>query len=137
MDRTFFTAETAATPLEFCDLFDRQGRIIHVKKRSASSTLSHLFAQGSVACETFLRDQRFREAVQDDLVAMHKPTHAGLIQITHPIAGNYPVVFAIITKDSTAWPPPLPFFSAVNLMHHVTRIQSMGFPVSLQYIRAT
>ncbi len=136
MDTKTFSPQTAATSIEFCDLFDIHGRMIHVKRRSASSTLSHLFSQGSVAGEVFLRDEVFRRQVRSELRRSRKPVQARLIPLTRPIVANFSVIFAMIAKDAAVWPPRLPFFSAVNLMHHVTRIQSLGYPVSLQYIRA-
>lgn len=46
--------------IEFCDLV-RDGRdLIHVKIYRSSATLSHLFAQGRVSAETFLKHADFR-----------------------------------------------------------------------------
>jgi uncharacterized protein (TIGR04141 family) len=50
----------ATSPVEFCDLLRHDRRLVHVKRRSRSSTLSHLFAQGMISAELFLGDASFR-----------------------------------------------------------------------------
>jgi len=136
LDRQNFYANSAATSIEFCDLLSAAGHLIHVKKRTSSGTLSHLFAQGSVSCDLFLQDPQLRTAVRQKLIELNKPAHAGLIPVDRPHSGDYEVVYAIIAAPGQAgWPPPLPFFSSVNLMHHGRRVQNLGFNVSLQYIR--
>lgn len=136
LDRENFYANNAATSIEFCDLFSVAGHLIHVKKRSSSGTLSHLFSQGSVSSDLFLQDSDLRAAVRQRLTELNKPAHAALIPVGRPTSSAYEVVYAIIAAPGRAgWPPPLPFFSSVNLMHHARRVQNLGFDVSLQYIR--
>jgi uncharacterized protein (TIGR04141 family) len=110
-------------------------QLVHVKKRSSSATLSHLFSQGSVSADVFLRDSVARRQVRAKLTALGKAAYVALIPTARPTPAQYEVIYAVITKDSTAWPPPLPFFSAVNLMHHANRIQNLGFRVSLQHVK--
>jgi uncharacterized protein (TIGR04141 family) len=136
LDRENFYANNAATSIEFCDLFSAAGHLIHVKKRASSGTLSHLFSQGSVSSDLFLQDSHLRDAVRQKLIELDKPAHAALIPADRPASSQYEVVYAIIAAAGQAgWPPPLPFFSCVNLMHHARRVQNLGFAVSLQYIR--
>lgn len=49
----------ASSGIELCDVLAPDGEFLHVKRKSRSSTLSHLFAQGSVAASTFLQDGSF------------------------------------------------------------------------------
>jgi len=136
LDRKPFYASTAATSIEFCDLFSAAGHLIHVKKRTSSGTLSHLFAQGSVSSDLFLQDAQLRADIREKLMELNRPAHAALIPADRPRSGDYEVVYAIIAAPGQAgWPPPLPFFSSVNLMHHGRRVQNLGFALSLQYIR--
>jgi uncharacterized protein (TIGR04141 family) len=136
LDRENFYANSAATSIEFCDLFSTAGHFIHVKKRTSSGTLSHLFSQGSVSSDLFLQDSQLRDEVRQKLIELNKPAHAALIPANRPTSSDYEVVYAIIAAAAQAgWPPPLPFFSSVNLMHHARRVQNLGFDVSLQYIR--
>ena len=135
LDRENFYANNAATSIEFCDLFSAAGHLIHVKKRTSSGTLSHLFSQGSVSSDLFLQDPQLRAAVRQRLIELNKPAHAALIPADRPTSGDYEVVYAIIAAPGQAgWPPPLPFFSSVNLMHHGRRVQNLGYGLTLQYI---
>lgn len=137
LDLEPFTPTGAVTPIEFCDILSSDRKIIHVKKRSSSATLSHLFSQGSVSAELFLQDPDLREQVHQKLIFLGKTAHAQLITHTPPpIAAHFEVVYAIIARtDQHGLSRRLPFFSAVNLTHHARRMQNLGFHVSLQYIR--
>ncbi len=135
LDKQTVRADGAATLIEFCDLMSNKGHLIHVKKRSASATLSHLFSQGSVSAEAFLRDEAIRSEVRSKLQKLKKNAHRALIPTNRPTPADFEVVYAVLAKDGTPWPPSLPFFSAVNLMHHASRIQNSGFKVSLQHVK--
>lgn len=135
LDKQTVRADGAATPIEFCDLMSKNGHLIHVKRRSSSATLSHLFSQGSVSADAFLRDVGVRREVRAKLKKLKKNTHYALIPTKRPTPADFEVVYAVLAKDGTAWPPSLPFFSAVNLMHHASRIQNSGFKVSLQHVK--
>ncbi|MCV7043057.1 TIGR04141 family sporadically distributed protein, partial [Mycolicibacterium moriokaense] len=54
----------ASSGIEFCDVLSDQGDLIHVKRKSRSATLSHLFAQGAVSASTFINDGVFRTQVR-------------------------------------------------------------------------
>jgi uncharacterized protein (TIGR04141 family) len=115
--------------LEFCDLFTHAGDMVHVKRYSQSSGLSHLFSQGTVSGELFRSQKDFRVLVNDLLPQSHK--------LVDPLKeldpDEYRVVYAIISKqggdDLT-----LPFFSRLNLRAAVTRLRSYGFRVSIAKI---
>src|SRR5216683_178216 len=49
-----------SSDIEVCDLLSRNGAFLHVKKKSRSSTLSHLFSQGHVSAELLIREAGFR-----------------------------------------------------------------------------
>lgn len=135
LDRELFKPSAAASTIEFCDLLSNRGQFIHVKKRSSSATLSHLFSQGAVSCELFLQDPGLRAQVRSNLAEQTKPEHEALFPDTRPVPSAYEVVFVVISKEQQAWPPPLPFFSAVNFMHHASRIRNLDFSVKLQHVR--
>lgn len=136
LDRQNFYPSSATTSIEFCDLLSIGGHLIHVKKRTSSGTLSHLFSQGSVSSDLFLQDSHLRNEIRQRLITLGNSAHADLIPTERPISSNYEVVYAIIAAPTRSdWPPPLPFFSSVNLMHHARRVQNLGFNVSVQYIR--
>lgn len=137
LDLETFLPTGGATRIEFCDILSVEGKIVHIKKRSSSATLSHLFSQGAVSADLFLQDQGLRALVRANLGdAQQKPALAQLITVDRPIPAQFEVVYGIIAREGQhGWPPPLPFFSAVNLTHHARRVQNLGFQVSLQYIR--
>jgi uncharacterized protein (TIGR04141 family) len=83
-----------------------------------------------------LQDEQLRNAVRKWLNELGKPAHAALVPNDRPNSSEYEVVYAVIAPPvHGVWPPALPFFSNVNLMHHARRVQNLGFKVSLQYVR--
>ena len=135
LDRQTVLPSGASSRIEFCDLLSVDGHIVHVKKRSSSATLSHLFSQASVSCDIFLQDASARKDVASKLRKMKKLAHAKLMTEEKPSPSNYHVVYVVLAKEGKIWPPELPFFSAVNLMHHAGRIQNLGFKVTLQHVK--
>ncbi|WP_080434906.1 TIGR04141 family sporadically distributed protein [Burkholderia ubonensis] len=114
--------------IEFCDLV-RNGRdLIHVKVYKNSATLSHLFAQGSVAAETFIADEVFRIKLNEQL-----PKGIKLINpVDRPRPTDYRIVYAIATVKDI--PQSLPFFSKVTLKNAMSSLGAMGFGVALARI---
>ena len=134
-DRERIKPSDAKSPIEFCDLMSIDRQLIHVKKRSSSATLSHLFSQGSVSAALFLADEATRSGIRSTLKKLKKNAYLSLIPTERPVAANYEVVYAVLTKNSSKWPPALPFFSGVNLMHHANQIRNLGFKISLHHVR--
>ena len=114
--------------IEFCDIFDRENKnIIHVKKYSGSSVLSHLFAQGFVSAQLLLNDKEFRRKVEEKIKEVGNVIHTFGDDID-----GYNVVFAIIAKPNTT---DIPLFSKVNLNNIFMRIQTMkGYSASIAFI---
>lgn len=135
LDQQLVRPDGAASQIEFCDLFSTERHIIHVKKRTSSASFSHLFSQASVSADAFVRDEMVRAQVRGKLNFLGNAAHVIFVPQSRPNPPDYHIVFAVLAKDQAAWPPPLPFFSAVNLMHHATRLQTLGFQVSLQHVK--
>lgn len=115
--------------IEFCDLYSNNKEMIHVKRGSNSSSLSHLFAQGLVSCETFLQDQPFREKVNEKL-----PNNLKLKNVNRkPVSSDYTVVFGIVSKKEQAI--DLPFFSKVNLRRACRQIDNFNYNTQLALIQ--
>jgi uncharacterized protein (TIGR04141 family) len=136
LDKKNKKAKGARTAIEPCDLFSGSGQFIHVKRKLRSAALSHLFAQGAVAAETFLRDEKFRKEVKKVLEAQN-PELAKRIgnPKDRPDPSQYEVVFAIITPPTKEkWPQALPFFSQLNLVRTASRLSLLGFRVALHRI---
>jgi uncharacterized protein (TIGR04141 family) len=124
----------ARSPIEFCDLIDGQRRVVHIKRRSRSSTLSHLFSQGVVSAETFLRDATFRTALAQRLNELGRHEAAGLIPPERPAPHEWEIVYGIVGGNVGDGPRSLPFFSQLNFKIAAERLEALGFSVSLRQV---
>lgn len=115
--------------IEFCDLYTAGRDLIHVKRYSQSSGLSHLFAQGTVSGELFKTQADFRSLVSDRLPESHKLADA----VVTPQPDEYRVVYAVVSSESGAG-LTLPFFSRLNLRAATTRLRGYGYRVALSKI---
>jgi len=130
MDKVMISHPGMASPIEFCDLFSDELRLIHVKRYGQSSILSHLFMQGLVSANSLLSDAQFRLAVNKKL----PPSHELADPNSRPLPSAYEVVFAIGSSEVGSL--KLPFFSRVTLRNVVRSLtQSFGYRVSLTKIR--
>lgn len=136
LDRQLVTPDGNATQIEFCDLLSKTKQLIHVKRKTRSATLSHLFAQGTVAAQLFVQDAKVRKQVKD-IIRAGAPGGGFLQHIPdgRPTASDYEVVYAIIAKPNANWPLSLPFFSQVNLMYSCRVLDGLGYKYALQLIR--
>jgi uncharacterized protein (TIGR04141 family) len=69
--------------MEICDILTRDRGLIHVKQRGASSTLSHLFAQGLSSAERLLTDGEFRRQAHD-LVTAEDASYSEVLPAERP-----------------------------------------------------
>lgn len=127
----------AASGIELCDVLTDQGEFIHVKRKTRSTTLSHLFAQGSVSAATFLGDGHFRDEIRDlinaEVADDSKAVWLDLIpDSSNPVdRSQYCVTYAVVAnsaRDGVDW---LPFFSKLNLMQHGRQLRNLGFDVAV------
>lgn len=124
MDQKNISIARDQSPVEFCDLFTRDGDIIHVKRYGQSNVLSHLFAQGLISGELFQMEERFREEINRLLPKNHR-----LAQVNErPKQDQFRVVYAIISDQNGAL--QIPFFSRLNLKHAAKRLEAYGFRVA-------
>lgn len=131
MDRKIINFGGGYSKIEFCDLFTNDKKIVHVKRYSGSSQLSHLFSQGVVSGELFLAESEFRIKVNNELPASHKFSN----ETDKPKASDYEIVYAIISSSNNDL--EIPFFSKVSLRNAKRRLETYGYKVSLQKIKNT
>lgn len=114
--------------IEFCDVYDiDNSNLIHVKKYSGSSVLSHLFSQGLVSSELLIDDSSFKEKVINKI----KEEKSDFIFPTNP---SFNVVFGIIAKPGKN-DFEIPFFSKVTLNNIVQKIQkTKGYEAYIKLI---
>ena len=109
LDGHLIRSEGARSSIEFCDLLDKKRRIMHVKRRSRSSTLSHLFSQGTVSAEAFLRDSTFRKELSNKLREAGQEDLSRQISEEQPDARSWEVIYVIVGTDGGGT-RELPFF---------------------------
>lgn len=128
MDRKVIRYGGGSSSLEFCDVFSKDGHLLHVKKYGGSSVLSHLFAQGAVAAEVFLMDADFRRELNKKL----PETHVYPNPLEPPDPSKYEIAFAVISWSRKEL--KLPFFSRVNFRNITRRLKGYGYKVTLTKI---
>lgn len=109
--------------IEVCDLYDSaQKKFIHVKRTWGTKT-SYLFAQGLISGEFNHHSEEFRAKCRDKWPSLFDGQfHKG-----------YSVIFAIADGKAVAadFPKNLPYFAKLNLMQAVSRLEGLGYSVSL------
>jgi len=121
--------------MEVCDILTKEGRFIHVKMRGSSSTLSHLFTQGTNSAERLMQvDDDFRQKARA-MVNKVDPAFTEVIPQERPkSAADHEITFAVITRSKRETPLTLPFFSVISLRAAAQRLIAYGFPVTIAAI---
>ncbi len=111
MDRKLVTI--GGTSVEVADLVSPSGHLIHVKRKTQSATLSHLFAQGRISAEALKADDSVRVAAAAHLAADGRVP--GSLLLSPYDARAKTIVYAVIASNAAELPQKLPFFSRLNL----------------------
>jgi len=130
LDRKLARCANTTSPIEVCDFLTADRQLVHVKKKTRSATLSHLFAQGVVSAEALLTDGAFREDAREFIQEV-RPALVDLVPHGRPAPDQYEVAYVVITHRLNGWPLTLPFFSQVNLCNAARRLGQLGYNVSL------
>jgi uncharacterized protein (TIGR04141 family) len=101
------------TSIEIADLVSSSGDLIHVKRKTQSATLSHLFSQGRISAESLKSDEAVRRSASVYLDADGRVPGA-LLDDPYDVRTKT-VVYAVIAENATDLPGKLPFFSRLNL----------------------
>jgi uncharacterized protein (TIGR04141 family) len=114
--------------IEFCDLYSRDRDMIHVKRYSGSSVLSHLFSQAAVSGELFKSDAEFRKKVNAKLPATHQ-----IPDVRAPVEqSQYRIVIAIVGGPGVC--TKLPFFSRVTIKNSYRHLAAYGYRVAVSHV---
>lgn len=123
--------QVGGTAIEVADLVGPGGHLIHVKRKTQSATLSHLFSQGRISAETLKGDDGARRAAAD------------LLDVDGRVSGNLlrspfdprtkTVVYAVIAKNAGELPGRLPFFSRLNLWQ-AKRFLSTSLDYNVEFV---
>lgn len=121
--------------IEVCDVLSILNKeFIHVKPRSSSSTLSHLFAQGRVSSIAILRDNSFRKNLRAKLKALGAEMDFIPLDRKKLKPSDYTITFALIDKRDRSFIDALPFFSLINFRLTLENLQEQGFKVKIKNI---
>ncbi len=113
--------------IEVCDLLTGDNDLVCVKRATRSSTLSHLFAQGSVSA-SLMYEPEYQQKLLDG-----REKITGQKQKWDPDA-KWRIVYAIGTDKKGALLDSLFFFSRMNLVKHIHDIRSRGITVAVAKI---
>lgn len=116
--------------VEICDLYSLDRKFIHVKRYGASSTLSHLFSQGTVSAELMVHEAGFRAQFQEKLSVNYRWGNPD----DSIDANKFEVCYAIVSRPKQEF--RLPFFSKISLRAAVRNLHGLGFRVSLKTIQS-
>lgn len=130
LDRKLINYGGKYNKIEFCDLFSKDKKIIHVKHYGGSSVLSHLFFQGLVSGELMISDSNYRKKVLEKITDQNFKL---LKEKTKPKPAEFEIIFAVISSSSK--PLDIPFFSKVSLKNAKMRLESFGYKVCLTKIQ--
>jgi uncharacterized protein (TIGR04141 family) len=128
--------------LEPCDFLSVSRQLIHLKDGHASSPLSHLWNQGLVSTESFVRDAGFRTAFRKAVTAREKQYgKSGFLALipdgrTKPEPADFTIVYGVMRHPKVRTKSlALPFFSKIALRAVAERLDLMGFKVELHLIK--
>jgi len=130
--------------LEPCDFLSKDKQFIHLKDGHSSAPISHLWNQGVVSSEAFVRDEKFRIDFRKQAQKRQKKyKKSGFDRIlpdgrSKPEPAEYTIVYGVMRgRLHKSGALTLPFFSKVSLRTVARRIQLMGFAVELHLIERT
>jgi uncharacterized protein (TIGR04141 family) len=129
LDRKLIQYGGGKSSIEFCDVYDPAGRMVHVKRYAGSSVLSHLFAQGTVSATAFLSSEEFRREVNKLLPAGARLKGIG----KRPNTTELEIAFVIASRSVRAL--TLPFFSRVTLRNTYRQLTNYGFHTTLTKVQ--
>lgn len=121
------------TAVELADLVSPAGQLVHVKRKTQSATLSHLFNQGLVSAELLLQMKSFRTKAQEVLTELDCGLD-DLIQASQHNPSDFEIVYAVVAGPATELPKSLPLFSKITLAETSMLMQNMGYRVSTALI---
>lgn len=130
-------ATSQGNGIELCDIMSMGRELVHVKRKSLSQQLSHLFNQGVNSAELLFFDEAFRDNARD--VIENEETRIGKFGFkdkilpsnsTH-VPNDFTIIFAVISKSAT---PKIPFFSLISLRRNLEPLERFGYNLKFCWI---
>ena len=137
LDRKLVKPTGASSPIEVCDFLTKAKWLIHVKDKTSSSRLSHLFNQGTVSARVLILDRAARAKTRERIEKVQDET--GQTEFTEIIAdvdgdfhpAEFTVVYAVLSVGDE---PKLPFFSLVTFRQAVRELTALGYKHAFAWI---
>lgn len=130
LDRKLVPVGKNRNPIEICDVLTINNQMIHIKKYSGSSVLSHLFNQGLVSASLLKKGE------QDYLIKgneqVKKQTDRTEFELNN--SKQYEIVYGIISKETDDL-PNIPFFSKISFCSVRDKLKMYGFVCSIKAIK--
>ncbi len=121
-------SNTSYANIEPCDFFVPPKSFFHLKDGISSACISHLWNQGLVSGECFLKDENFRCSLRNMLNDSLK-SEVPARKDTKPVANEYKIIFGIMREPSKNGNINIPFFSKVSFRAVFQRLTELGFQV--------
>lgn len=137
LDRRLIKPTGATSRIEACDFLGRERQLIHIKDKTSSSRLSHLFSQGTVSARVLATDPPSRSSVREEVIAVQAETGQTGYEHVIPEAGGdftrgeFTVVYGVI---ATSEEPKLPFFSLVSFRQAARELHALGYKWAFAWI---
>ena len=137
LDRRLIKPTGWSTTMEACDFLGRDRQLIHIKDKTSSSRLSHLFSQGTVSARVLAIDPPSRDSVRAKVVAVQGETgQAGYEDILPKsdedfTRSDFTVVYGVIVASEQ---PKLPFFSLVSFRQAARELHALGYGYAFAWI---
>lgn len=137
LDRRLIKPTDSATSIEACDFPGLGRHLIHIKDKTSSSRLSHLFSQGTVSARVLAIDPPSRNSVRAAVAAAQAETGQTGYENIIPKAdeaftrSDFTVVYGVIVASAQ---PRLPFFSLVSFRQAARELQALGYQYAFAWI---
>ena len=138
LDAQLVKPSGSATSIEVCDFLSKDNRLIHVKNKTSSSRLSHLFNQGTVSGRVLILDGPCRDMTRAKIAAVQAETGQTGFETIICADGedfrprDFTVVYAVIGTGDT---PKLPFFSMITLRQAAQELRALGYSYEFAWIK--
>lgn len=127
MDKDNFKIGSSHDKIEVCDLLSPECELICVKKMQKSSSMSHLFSQGSVSATLLRTEPKYRK----NLNRYGKDEWPEFSEVNDGTITEATIVYAVATRKKLPLSEGMFFFSLVNLLNHVRTISLTGCKAAL------
>jgi len=127
MDKDNFKIGGAHDKIEVCDLLSKDCELICVKKMQKSSSMSHLFSQGSVSATLLRSEPKYRA----NLNKSGSAAWPEFPEVSDDTIKDVTIVYAVATRKELPLAEGMFFFSLVNLLNHARTIGITGCKVAL------